>query len=244
MIGVFDSGIGGVTVLAQLLKVLPYEDFLYYSDTKNLPYGEKSYDELIKICDQVVSFLINKGAKIIVIACNTASAVCKDYLRSKYDVPIVAIEPAIKIVYDNAKEDKTMVMATPATINSPKFKELYNKYDNKKTILVSCPGLASLIEEGNHEKIVNYLKGIKQDNVKNVVLGCTHYPLIKDYIREVFGDVSFFDGGYGVSLRVKSLLEEKNLLSNSKNKGSIKFIDSNNDENKKELFFKYLNSWR
>lgn len=244
MIGVFDSGVGGVTVLTELLKVLPYEDYIYYSDTKNLPYGEKSEEELIKICDYIVSFLIENGAKIIVIACNTASAICKDYLRSKYDIPIVAIEPAIKIVYDNAKEYKTMVMATPATINSSKFRELYNKYDNKNTILVSCPGLANLIEEGNHEKIVNYLEKIKVDNVCNVVLGCTHYPLIKDYIREVFGDVSFFDGGRGVSLRVKSVLEENNLLSDSRDKGNVKFIDSNNDIDKKNIFFKYLSGWR
>ena len=241
MIGVFDSGIGGVTVLEHLLKILPNEDFLYYSDTKNLPYGEKSYDELVKICDGVVDCLIKNGAKIIVIACNTASAICKDYLRSKYDIEIVAIEPAIKVVYDNAKDYKTMVMATPATINSSRFRELYQKYDNKKTILVSCSGLARLIEEGNHEKIINYLEKIKHNNVKNVVLGCTHYPLIKEEIREVFGDVSFFDGGYGVSLRVKSVLEENNLLSNNKSIGTIKFIDSNNDKNKENIFFNYLN---
>ena len=236
MIGVFDSGIGGVTVLRELIKILPNEDYLYYSDTINNPYGDKSNEEIINISDKVVNYLINQGCKIIVIACNTASAISKDYLRNKYSIPIIAIEPAYKSV-DN---ESTLVMATNATINSDKFKKLFNTYDNHNTVLLSCSGLADLIEEGNKDKIINYLEDKigKYKGVKNVVLGCTHYPLIKEEITKVLGSVNFYDGSVGVSKHTKEVLEEKNLLSN--NTGKITFIDSSNNKEKEDLFYKLL----
>jgi len=236
MIGVFDSGIGGVTVLRKLIKILPNEDYLYYSDTINNPYGDKTNEEIINISDKVVNYLINQGCKIIVIACNTASAISKDYLRNKYSIPIIAIEPAYKSV-DN---ESTLVMATNATINSDKFKTLFNTYDNHNTILLSCSGLADLIEEGNKDKIITYLEDKigKYKGIKNVVLGCTHYPLIKEEITKVLGNVNFYDGSVGVAKHTKEVLEEKNLLSN--NTGKITFIDSSNNKEKEELFYKLL----
>lgn len=236
MIGVFDSGIGGVTVLRELIKILPNEDYLYYSDTINNPYGDKTNEEIINISDDIVNKLINMGCKIIVIACNTASAISKEYLRNKYNVPIIAIEPAYKSVND----ESTLVMATKATINSDKFKILFNTYDNHNTILLSCSGLADLIEEGNKDKIINYLEDKigKYKGVKNVVLGCTHYPLIKEEITKVLGPVNFYDGSVGVSKHTKEVLEEKNLLSN--NTGKITFIDSSNNKEKEDLFYKLL----
>ena len=236
MIGVFDSGIGGVTVLRELIRILPNEDYLYYSDTINNPYGDKTNEEIINISDKVVNYLINQGCKIIVIACNTASAISKEYLRNKYNVPIIAIEPAYKSVND----ESTLVMATNATINSDKFKILFNTYDNHNTILLSCSGLADLIEEGNKDKIINYLEDKigKYKGVKNVVLGCTHYPLIKEEITKVLGPVNFYDGSVGVSKHTKEVLEEKNLLSN--NTGKITFIDSSNNKEKEDLFYKLL----
>lgn len=237
MIGVFDSGIGGVTVMRELIKMLPNEDYIYYSDTINNPYGDKTNEEIISISDNVVKTLIDKGCKIIVIACNTASAISKDYLRSKYNVPIIAIEPAYKAVPNN---EKTLVMATNATINSDKFKILFNTYDNHNTILLSCSGLADLIEAGNKDKILDYLNNKigKYKGVKNVVLGCTHYPLIKKEIEEVLGKVDFYDGSVGVAKHTKEVLEEKSMLNN--NTGKIIFIDSNNNIEKEKLFFKIL----
>ena len=237
MIGVFDSGIGGVTVLKELLKVLPNEKYIYYSDTINNPYGDKTNEEIINISDNIVQFLIDKGCTIIVIACNTASAIAKEYLRNKYSIPIIAIEPAYKSVPDT---EKTLVMATKATINSDKFKNLFNRFDNHNTILRSCSGLADLIEEGNRDKIINYLKERigKYRGVKNVVLGCTHYPLIKDEIREVLGNVNFYDGSTGVAKHTKVVMEDNNLITNSKQ--DITFIDSSNNKKKEELFYKLL----
>lgn len=242
MIGIFDSGIGGVTVLRELLKILPEENYLYYSDSKNNPYGDKDPKTLLELTDKIVKKLIDKGSKIIVIACNTAGSNCKDYLRKKYNIPIVVIEPAYKMVYDYARDKKTLLMATNATLESHHFKKLYKKYNNQNTILCSCSGLADLIERKDKKAIKNYLKEKLKNykNIENVVLGCTHYPLIKDEIKEILGDVVFFDGSRGVSMQTKRILTEQNLL--NKKGGHITFIDSSEDKEKEKLFFNLANN--
>ena len=173
-IGIFDSGIGGVTVLKEIIKLLPKEDYFYYSDSKNNPYGDKKEEEIIERCEEIVDFLLEKNCKAIVIACNTASARAAKYLRQKYKhLPIIAIEPAYKMVYDYAYDKPTLVMATKGTIESEKFHLLYQKYNNHQTYLLSCIGLADRIEDGNQEEIKKYLRknlGIYQGKVENVVL--------------------------------------------------------------------------
>lgn len=173
-IGIFDSGIGGVTVLREIINILPNENYIYFSDSINNPYGDKKQEEIIEICDKIVQNLLKKNCKAIVIACNTASAIAAKHLREKYkEIPIIAIEPAYKMVYDYAYDNPTLVMATKGTIESEKFNILYNKYDNHKTELLECVGLADVIEEGNEEKIKNYLKenlGKYKGKVQNVVL--------------------------------------------------------------------------
>ena len=239
MIGIFDSGIGGVTVLKELIKKMPQEKYIYYSDSKNCPYGDKSTEELKSIVSEVIVYLINKGCNTIIIACNTASTL-SEYLREKFDVLIIAIEPAYKMVYDYAYDKKTLVLATKRTIESEKFKTLFEKYDNHKTIIHSCSGLADLIEKGNNEEIDEYLKNNLSQfvGVECVVLGCTHYPLIKENIRKVLGDVIFFDGSLGVSNRTYDLLSKSNLLVG--NNGSVQFFDSSYDLTKKNRFFEIL----
>ena len=169
-IGVFDSGIGGATVLTELVKVLPNEDYIYYSDSKNNPYGDKTQKEIIEICDNIVQFFIQKNCKAIVIACNTASAEAVTYLRKKYKtIPFIAIEPAYKMVYDYAYDEATLVMATKGTIESEKFNLLYNH----KTKLLPCIGLADVIEDGNKEKqkeVLEKMLGQYRGKIKNVVL--------------------------------------------------------------------------
>lgn len=243
-IGVFDSGIGGVTVLKEMLKLLPNENFYYYSDSLNNPYGDKSKEELEKIVFDIVDKLLKKNCKMIVIACNTASAICRESLRAKYrDIPIVAIEPAYKMVYDYGFFDKTLVLATKGTIESENFNMLYQKYNNNKTELISCSGLADLIEQDDKEKIRIYLKEnlSKYKGYKNIVLGCTHYPLIKDEIKKVLGNVTFFDGSIGVSKEVKRRLEGENLINNNTtNSSKIEFFDSTNSKLKRTRFFTIL----
>lgn len=242
-IGIFDSGIGGVTVLKEILKILPNENYIYYSDSKNNPYGDKSKEELIEICNNIVEILINKQCKAIVIACNTASAKTVETLRKLYpNIPFIAIEPAYKMVHDYAYDDSTLVMATKGTIESEKFNLLYNKYNNNKTEILPCVGLANIIEDGNNEEILRYLeKNLTQykGNMKNVVLGCTHYPLIQNQIKTVLGeDVIFFNGAPNLAKHLKNILHEKEMLEN--NEGKIEFIDSNNSIEKEERFYKCL----
>lgn len=243
-IGVFDSGIGGVTVLKEILKILPNENYIYYSDSKNNPYGDKSDKEIFNMCDKIVKEFIEEECKAIVIACNTASAKAARQLREKYpEEIIIAIEPAYKMVHDFAYEKPTLVMATKGTIESEKFYRLYKKYDNHKTYLLACKGLADIIEEGNEEKIQLYLKNNLSKyigKVENVVLGCTHYPLIQEQIKQVLGNVKFFNGAPNLAKHLKDVLEENDLITDSQSKGKINFIDSSNLKYKKDRFYNYL----
>ena len=226
-IGIFDSGIGGVTVLREILKALPNEDYIYN-----------------ELCENIVNLFIKRKCKAIVIACNTASAKSVQYLREKYtNMPFIAIEPAYKMVYDYAYNESTLVMATKGTIESEKFNLLYHTYDNHRTILLPCIGLADIIEEGNEDKIKTYLQEqLKpyKGKVKNVVLGCTHYPLIQEEIQDVLGQVTFFNGAPYLANHLKKILEEKDLINNQDKEGTIQFIDSSNDEQKKKRFFEIM----
>ena len=240
-IGVFDSGIGGSTVLKECLKLCNNYEYIYYSDSKNNPYGDKNENEIKKISLNICDYLISKGCIIIIIACNTASAISLEYLRLKYkDIIFIAIEPAIKLAYLN-KDGPTLIMATEATLNSKKFKELYTKYHDNNFYLLSCSGLADIIEN-NYNMLKDYLETNLKDyknNVKSVVLGCTHYSLIKKEISGVLKNVKFYDGNVGVAKRLKTIIENNNIISE---KSKITFIDSSNDLEKEKRFWYIINS--
>lgn len=218
MIGVFDSGIGGLSVLEELEKVLPNEDFYYYGDSINNPYGEKSDQELLEITSHIVDVLKEKGAKLIVIACNTATTRVMKKLREKYPETIfVGTVPAIKVACDHDSKN-TLVMATEATTHSLRTAELIrdNKRKDQDIYLVSCLGLANAIETKNEEKIRNILQETflpyKDKNIDTIVLGCTHYPFIKKEILEEMPGVKLVDGAHGVSMETRRQLTENNLL--------------------------------
>ena len=243
-IGFFDSGIGGVTVLRECVKLAPNFEYIYYSDSINNPYGDKSKEKVLEIASNIVEYLISEGCYIIVIACNTASAICVEYLRNYYpNIIFIAIEPAIKCAYDNL-EDNTLIMATKGTMDSERFHNLYNKYHRNNFYLKSCIGLANLIEHGNSNKIKEYLKqniNEYKGKVNSVVLGCTHYPLIKKEIKDVLGNVTFYDGSIGVSKQLKKIIDSNNFIGN--NKTQILFIDSSNDKLKEERFKNLLDNY-
>lgn len=242
LIGILDSGIGGVTVLREILKMVPNCDYIYYSDSLNNPYGEKRRELVIELVDKIVRFFIDEGCKIIVFACNTATALAIDVIREKYsDIDFIGIEPAYKMVHDYSIDKKTLVMATPATLNSERFINLYNNYDNNNTVLLSCSNLANLIENDEKDKIRKYLSDVFSinDNIEVVVLGCTHYPLIKEEISDVLGNVIFYDGGKGVAKRLKNILDNKYCDITDSN-GSVTFFDSSNDKEKERRFYNLL----
>lgn len=231
-IGVFDSGIGGLTTLEEIRKILPNEDYIFYADSKNNPYGEKTIDELNKITKNIVNKLLEKNVKLIVIACNTATTQCINYLRSEFpNMIFVGTEPAIKVACDNNYKN-TLVMATPGTIFSERTHELItnNKRENENIILVPCDKLANAIERNDKKDIDKILHDnldkYKSKDIDAVVLGCTHYPIIKDRIQSFFPNSNLIDGNNGVAKRVKNQLEEHNLLSNKKVKGTLEFIQT------------------
>lgn len=248
-IGFLDSGIGGISVIRKAVRLLPNEDYFFFSDSVNNPYGDKCDEEIISRCDELADLMVNKkNCKAIVLACNTASAKAVSFLREKYtDTPIIAIEPAYKMVHDYNPDGFTLVMATRGTLESEKFHKLFYTYYNNNTSLLACVGLADLIEQEKKEELREYLERNLHDykgKVSNVVLGCTHYPLAKAEIKEVLGDVNFFDGADGVSRQLKRVLTEKDLLNNKKDKFTIEFVDSSEtpeqQEQKKKRFFYLL----
>ncbi len=228
-IGLFDSGLGGLSVLSEIMKLLPNEDYLFYEDSINNPYGEKSEEELMNITSNITEYLLKNDCKIIVIACNTATTSCMTKLREKYkDVIFVGTVPAIKVACDNNYKN-ILVIATPCTILSNKTNQLIKRFkkDNQNVYLVSCTGLANAIETNNKklikELLDKYLTIYK--DIDAIVLGCTHYIYIKDLIQKYYPDATILDGNLGVAKRVKYILEENNLLSDNK-KGNIRFIKS------------------
>ena len=239
-IGMLDSGIGGVTVLKKCIRINPNFQYYYYSDSKHNPYGDRSKDLIINYCEKITEFLIENGCCIIIIACNTASAMAVDYLRGKYKgIYFIAIEPAIKLAYDTSTEG-TLIMATKGTMDSEKFHQLYYKYHYDNFYLLSCVGLANLIEDGSVDEIRNYLfdnLSVYKGKVSNVVLGCTHYPIIKQYIREVLGNVKFYDGALGVAKRLHQIIVDNNYVGGGY---KIYFVDSLNDKEKRKRFFQIL----
>ncbi len=213
-IGVFDSGIGGTSVLAAVKEFLPNEEYYYIADSKNCPYGEKSDEELRQIVTENTEELKKWGAEIIIIACNTATTKCIEFLRSKYPtIKFVGTEPAIKLATaTNAKN--ILVLATPGTIAAERTKSLLeeNRKPNQNITLLPCPGLADVIEANlntaENTKIDNKLHEILQnlEAPDVIVLGCTHYSLVKDKIQKIFPIASLVDGNSGVARRVKELV--------------------------------------
>ncbi len=219
-IGIFDSGIGGLTTLSEIKKLLPHEDYIYYADSKNNPYGSKSKKELEKITDKIVNYLIKRDVKTIVIACNTATTNCIDYLRNKYkDITFVGTEPAIKVACDKGYKN-ILVLATPTTISSERTQELVdnNKKEYENFYLVACDGLANAIENNDNKRIDILLNEIltpyKDKNIDAIVLGCTHYPLIRCKIQSFFKNATLIDGNIGVANRVKKIIENNNVSNN------------------------------
>lgn len=229
-IGVFDSGIGGLTVLEELVKVLPGEDFLYYGDSKNCPYGTKSQDELMRITRRIVDYFKKNDCRVIVIACNTATTRCMKTLREEYpELIFVGTVPAVKMACDN-KCQNTIVLATEGTIASERVHELVNdnKNSDQNIYLVAANGLAEAIEMKNNELIdqilYEYLEDYLDKNIDSIVLGCTHYPWAKENIKKIFPSAKLFDGSAGVAKEVKRQLENNNLLG-LKDKGEVVILD-------------------
>lgn len=220
-IGVFDSGVGGISVLKELLRYLPNERFLYYADTANAPYGVKTKAQVAELSCRIASFLIeDQRTKALLVACNTATSAAIKLLREKFSVPIIGMEPALKPAVAKANGKPVLVMATPMTLREEKFQSLLSKYgQGNKIISLPCPGLVELIECGETEgaRIKSYLEklfaSIETSHIGAVVLGCTHYIFVRDEIACFFPpDTLMIDGNEGTAKQVKRVLERNGLL--------------------------------
>lgn len=237
-IGMFDSGCGGLTVLKQYTKLMPNENFIYYGDTAHLPYGDKSPEKIIEYCDEIVKFLINKNVKMIVIACGTASATAYEYLKNKYDIEIRNI---IMPTAESIKEENIGVIATQATIKSNAWEKAIHTFSpNTKITSVACPLFVPIIEnglitnEGTPYFIQEYVRklSIQENKISSIVLGCTHYPLLKEKIQiEVGNNVQLIDIGEYSAKNTLEYLNQNNLSNATNNVGKIELYSSDDFEN-------------
>ncbi len=220
-IGLFDSGLGGLSILKEIKSLLPFEELIYYADSANAPYGEKTKDQIIEISTRNTEFLLNKGCKLIVVACNTATTNAISILRSSFKgVNFIGIEPAIKPAALESQTKEIGVLATRGTLSSHLFEINSKKYKNTtKFIEIIGEGIVEAIEANtsDSEEFMNHLKQqlapFNQSNIDYLVLGCSHYPLISHQLKKCLNRrIKLIDSGFAVARQVKRVLEESNLL--------------------------------
>ncbi len=242
-IGVFDSGLGGLTVVREIKKLLPDESLIYFGDDGRTPYGTKSRETVIKYTRQDIAFLLSMDVKLVVVACNTASALALNDVIGYIDVPVLeVIEPGARSALKRTKQGRIGIIGTPATIESGVYsKAIYERNHKVKTFSRACPLFVNLVEEGWWDNditrmiAVKYLRELKDENIDTLVLGCTHYPLLADTIRRVMGEeVVLVSSAEELAIALKGLLQEKNLLTDNKVR-QHRYYTSDSVEKFKEL---------
>lgn len=229
-IGLFDSGIGGTSIWSEIHNLLPNEDTIYLADSKNAPYGQRPKDEIIELSCKNTEYLLEQGAKLIVVACNTATTNAIKELRARYDVPFIGIEPAIKPAAINTKTGAVGILATKGTLSSELFNKTVAGFTNVNVIEQVGYNLVSLIEEGHInadetlELLQKYLKPMVAANIDYLVLGCSHYPYLIPQIRKILPEsVTIIDSGEAVARQTQAVLQEHGLLNSLPHQSSQVF---------------------
>lgn len=234
-IGVFDSGIGGLTVVKRIMSALPNENIIYFGDTARVPYGSKSNDTVKEYAIQDSKFLMNKNVKAIVVACNTVSSVALEDLKKSFDVPIIGmIEPGASFAVKNTKNNNVGIIGTRATINNQAYSKELKRIKNELEVHEkACPLFVPLAEEGwienkaTFEIAEEYLQELKQADIDTLVLGCTHYPILANVIQKVVGEkVKLIDSGIAAAEVVREELDRFNLHTNSNSNGNLELYVS------------------
>lgn len=238
-IGFMDSGLGGLSVLKEAVQVMPYEDFVYFGDSANAPYGTKKPEIIRDLTFHVVERLMERGIKGLAIACNTATSAAVKELRLKYpDLPLVGIEPAIKPAVEKNHGGTILVMATPMTIQQEKFQRLLALYnDRAKIVPVPCKGLMEFVEQGDldgeflDEYFTHHLLPYVEDDTETIVLGCTHYPFLKKHLQQFLGnrEIHLIDGSLGTALELKRRIQEKGWIHEEARERKIIIENSSDD---------------
>ncbi len=246
-IGVFDSGVGGLSVLRHIHALLPHEQLIYVADSLHAPYGNKSPEEITERCLALTDFLLAHGAKAIVVACNTATAAAIATLRQAHpDLPIIGMEPAVKPAAAASKKGIIGVLATTGTLQSAQFAALLEAYGrNVQVVTQACVGLVECIERGELDSsetsalLQKYLKPLLDEGADTIVLGCTHYPFVKAQIQQIVGEnVTLIDTGAAVAKRLQNQLAERGLLNTENKKGEVEFWTNSTDENAMDVIKK------
>lgn len=236
-IGLFDSGIGGTSIWSEIHTLLPYENTIYLADSRYAPYGQRSKEEIVKLCFKNIDLLIERGCKLIVVACNTATTNAINEIRTHYSIPVIGIEPAIKPAALLTKNAKVGILATKGTITSTLFASKVKSYTNLTIYEQIGHNLVQLIESGqidSPEMIVllkSYLNPMVEQGIDTLVLGCTHYPYLKPIIETLIPDtVRIIDSGKAVAKQTQRILTEAGLLSDATTLGTSTFY-TNGDPN-------------
>jgi len=233
-IGIFDSGIGGTSIWKEIHSLLPFEDTIYLADSKNAPYGNKSEEEIISLSIKNTELLLKLGSKIIVVACNTATTNAISVLRDKFNIPIIGIEPAIKPAALNTQTKSIGVLATKGTLSSSLFSTSAKEFTkNIKVVEVIGKGLVPLIENGEinskktHSLLLNYLQPMIEAKIDHLVLGCSHYPYLIPQIEKILSkNIKIIDSGEATARQTKNVLQENNLISESKEIPTLQFYSN------------------
>jgi len=249
-IGIFDSGVGGLTVCKAINDALPNEDIIYFGDTARFPYGTRSKDTIIRYSRQITDYLLSRDVKLIVVACNTSSAAALETIRDEIKVPIIGvIEAGAKAACKRLEGNIIGVIGTRATVNSESYVKAIKRINPDINIIQQQATLfVSLTEEGMIDNdvakitIKEYLNGMYGNGVRTLILGCTHFPLLKKSINKIYGDMDLVDTGVEIALEVQNILKEKSLenKNNNINKGQIELYASDITEtmqNLKDIFF-------
>jgi glutamate racemase len=248
-IGILDSGVGGLSVLRHIQDQLPAENLLYFADQAHIPYGPRPSDEVRRFVEEITRFLLEREAKIIVVACNAASAATLDYLRATFTkVPFVGMEPAIKPGAVLTRTGKIGILATAGTLNSRRYASLLSRFANDVFAFEDpCPGLVEQIEAGRVEApeteqiLRNALAPMLEGGVDTLILGCTHYPFVLPLIEKVAGpDVTIMDPAPAVARQVRRVLDESRLLAARHDTGTVQVFTSGDPERLKLLSQKLL----
>jgi len=243
-IGIFDSGVGGISVLRAIREQMPEEAIIYFGDQGHIPYGPRPMEQIRNFSETITRFLLEKNAKIIVVACNTASAGALKYLREKFpEIQFVGMEPAVKPAAEYTHTGKVGVLATPATFQGALYASVVERFANGVQLLQNtCSGLVQQIEQGNlngeetRQILENALRPMLEKNIDTVVLGCTHYPFVIPLIQQIVGDdVRVIDPAPAVAKQTGRLLEARGLRNNSAFQGEVEFYTSGDPKELKSL---------
>jgi len=248
-IGVFDSGLGGLTVVKQLFRQLPHENIIYFGDTARVPYGSKSVETVRRFALQIASFLAERGVKMIVVACNTASSVALDLLQEHFDLPVIGvIEPGARSALAVSPGKIIGVIGTTGTINSGKYVQVLTAQDSSVQVFSqACPLFVPLVEEGWSDSPVTemiareYLGALTSRKIDSLILGCTHYPIIKEVIQKVVdNDIRIIDTAIETANQVRQILTQKNLLRARSDRPNHRFYVSDLPQKFEEIAERFL----